>query len=208
VSGPEQYARQADDWTDRAYADVAAYLSHRAELVATLGPALEPGDEVLDLACGDGGLGEAVLDRGLRYRGADSTPEMVEAARRRLDGRAPVDLGDLNDYAPPEPVAATTLFRAIYYTRDRRAFFTHAAGYTQKKLVFDLNPRQYRLDDVLADLRAVGLTGISLRPFFVPQTVSLPGSAVSLAKALERTGPLARLALRVRFTYLVAAARR
>jgi SAM-dependent methyltransferase len=207
VSEREQYARQAEDWTNRAYADVAAYLSHRAELVATLGPALEPGDEVLDLACGDGGLGEAVLERGLRYRGVDSTREMVEAARRRLRGRAPVDLGDLNDYAPPEPVAATTLFRAIYYARERRAFFDRAAGYTQGKLVFDLNPRQYRLDDVLADLRAVGLTAISLRPFFVPQTVSLPGPAVSFAKALERTGPLARLALRVRFTYLVAASR-
>jgi SAM-dependent methyltransferase len=208
VSEREQYARQADDWTDRAYADVAAYLSHRAQVVATLGLPLEPGDEVLDLACGDGGLGEALLERRLRYRGVDSTPEMVEAAHRRLGGRAPVDLGDLNEYAPPEPVAATTMFRAIYYARDRRAFFGHAGGYTQKKLVFDRNPRQYRLDDVLADLRAVGLTSISLRPFFVPQTVSLPGPAVSLAKALERTGPLARLALRVRFTYLVAAARR
>jgi hypothetical protein len=207
VSEREQYARQAEDWTDRAYADVAAYLSHRAELVATLGTALESGDEVLDLACGDGGLGEAVLARGLRYRGVDSTPEMVEAARRRLRGRAPVDLGDLNDYAPPEPVAATTLFRAIYYAGDRRAFFGQAAGYTQKKLVFDLNPRQYRLEDVLADLRAVGLAAISLRPFFVPQTVSLAGPALTLAKALERTGPLARLALQVRFTYLVAASR-
>jgi hypothetical protein len=163
---------------------------------------------VLDLACGDGGLGEPLLQRGLRYRGVDSTPEMVEAARRRLGGRAPVDLGDLNDYAPPESVAATTLFRALYYARDRRAFFDRAAGYTQKKLVFDLNPRQYRLDDVLADLRSVGFAAILLRPFFVPQTVSLPGPAVSLAKALERTGPLARLVLRVRFTYLVAAARR
>ena len=208
MSEREQYARQAEDWTDRAYADVAAYLAHRAELVAKLGPVLEPGDEVLDLACGDGGLGEAVLERGLGYRGVDSTPEMVEAARGRLGGRAPVDAGDLNDYVPPMPVAATTLFRAVYYARDRRAFFDHAAGYTQKKLVFDLNPRQYRLDDVLADLRSVGLTAISLRPFFVPQTVSLPGPVLSAAKALERTGPLARLALRMRFTYLVAASRR
>ena len=208
MSEREPYARQAEDWTDRAYADVAAYLSHRAELVATLGRGLEPGDEVLDLACGDGGLGEAVLAMALRYRGVDSTPEMVEAARRRLGGRAPVDVGDLNDYIPPEPVAATTLFRAIYYARDRRAFFDRAAGYTQKKLVFDLNPRQYRLDDVLADLRAVGLTAISRRPFFVPQTVSLPRAVLSGAKALEHTGPLARLALRVRFTYVVAASRR
>ena len=46
-----------------------------------------------------------------------------------------------------------------------------------------------------------------MRPFFVPQTVSLPGAAPRGAKALERSGPLARLALRVRFTYLVAASR-
>ena len=53
----EQYARKAAGWSDAEYADGAAYLAHRAELVATLGVALAHGDEVLDLACGDGGLG-------------------------------------------------------------------------------------------------------------------------------------------------------
>lgn len=207
MSEREQYARQAEEWTERAYADASAYLAHRAGLVVSLGPRLEPGDEVLDLACGDGGLGDALLERGLRYRGVDSTPEMAAQARLRLGDRARVDVGDLNDYAPPAPVAATTVFRAIYYTHDRRAFFRHVAGYTQQKLVFDLNPRQYRVDDVLADLRAAGLARVELRPFFVPQTVALPRPLVALAKALERTGPLARLALRVRFTYLVAASR-
>ncbi|HEX2428129.1 MAG TPA: class I SAM-dependent methyltransferase [Gaiellaceae bacterium] len=208
MSERDQYARQADDWTDRAYADVTSYLAHRAELVDTLGVVLEPGDEVLDLACGDGGLGEALLERGLRYRGVDSTPEMVASARRRLGESAPVEVGDLNDYVPPERVAATTVFRAIYYARDRRAFFAHVSQYTEKKVAFDLNPRQYRIDDVLADLRDVGLSSIALRAFFVPQTVALPGPALAVAKALERSGPLARVALRVRFTYLVAASRR
>lgn len=203
-----QYARQAADWTESAYADVTAYLAHRAELVASLGHRLEPGDEVLDLACGDGGLGEALLARGLRYRGVDSTTEMVAAARERLGERARVDLGDLDDYEPPSPVAATTVFRAIYYAHDRRAFFRHVATYTETKLVFDLNPRQYRLDEVLDDLRAAGLASIHLRPFFVPQTVSLPRALLGVAKALERSGPLAQLALRARFTYLVAASRR
>jgi hypothetical protein len=207
VSEREQYARKAHDWTDTAYANVMAYLAHRAELIATLGVELEAGDEVLDLACGDGGLGEALLGRGLRYRGVDSTPEMAAAARRRLGERSPVDVGDLNDYVPPAPVAATTVFRAIYYARDRRAFFTHVSQYTEKKVVFDLNPRQYRLHDVLADLRAAGLASIALQPFFVPQTVSLPGPVLALAKTLERSGPVARLALRFRFTYLVAASR-
>jgi SAM-dependent methyltransferase len=207
VSHPEQYGSQAEQWTERAYADARAYLEHRAELVVELGPHLEPGDEVLDLACGDAGLGELLLDRGLRYRGVDSTPEMVEAARARLGDRAPVELGDLNEYVPPEPVAATTVFRAIYYAHDRAAFFRHAATFTEKKLVFDLNPRQYRLDDVLDDLRAAGFTQTSLRPFLVPQTKALPRPLAAAARALELSGPLARVALRYRFTYLIAASR-
>ena len=208
MSKPEQYAREARDWTERAYADATTYLAHRADLVVALGPELVPGDEVLDLACGDGGLGELLLAYGFRYRGVDSTPEMVEAARRRLGERAPVEAGDLNEYVPPAPVAATTVFRAIYYARDRRAFFRHVASFTEKKLVFDLNPRQYRLEDVVEDLRAAGFNRFALRPFFMPQTVALPRPAAALARALERAGPLARIALRFRFTYLVAASRR
>jgi Methyltransferase domain len=204
----EQYARQAEDWTEHAYADVFAYLEHRAELIVALGPRLEPGEEVLDLACGDGGLGKPLLTRGLRYRGVDSTPAMVDAARQRLGTQASVELGDLNDYVPSSPVAATTAFRAIYYARDRRAFFRQVSGYTEKELVFDLNPRQYRVDDVLADLRAAGFASIELRPFFVPQTVSLPRPVLAAAKAFERSGPLAKPVLRLRFTYLVAASRR
>src|SRR5207248_4981005 len=49
-----KYGPQAERWTDDAYADAASYLAHRAELIVGLGPRLEPGDTVLDLACGDG----------------------------------------------------------------------------------------------------------------------------------------------------------
>ena len=173
----------------------------------SLGPELRPGDTVLDLACGDGGLGEHLVARGLRYVGVDASLAMVEAARRRLGDRARIDLGDLNDAVPPEPVAATTVFRAIYYARDRAAFFRRAAGFTERKLVFDLNPRQYAVATVLAELRAAGFERVELRPFFVPQRFVLPAPAAWLARAAERSGPLARLALRFRFTYLVAAAR-
>jgi SAM-dependent methyltransferase len=206
TSKDEQYVRQAAGWSDEQYADARAYLEHRARVVADLGPRLTPGDEVLDLACGDGGFGEHLLDLGLRYRGVDSTPEMVAAAERRLAGRAPVELGDLNDYRPPARVAATTVFRAIYYARDRREFFHSAASYTEGKLVFDLNPRQYLLDDVLADLREAGLQHVRLRPFFVPQTRQLPRPVGALLRLAERSGPLARLVLRYRFTYVIAAA--
>jgi SAM-dependent methyltransferase len=197
-----KYAPKAAGWTEREYADANAYLAHRAEVIRTLGPPLESGDAVLDLACGDAVLAEHLPEQ--RYSGVDSTPEMVDAARAR--GHEVV-LGDLNDYEPPEPVAAALCFRAIYYARDRRAFFKRARRYTTKKLVFDLNPRQYKLEDVRADLEAAGFDQLALRPFFVPQTAALPSPVRMLAIALERSGPLARLALRVRFTYLCAAFR-
>ena len=129
---------------------------------------------------------------------------MVEEARSK--GRE-IAHADLNDFEPDEPVAATTIFRAIYYARDRLAFFRHVAGYTERKLVFDLNPRQYRLEDVAADLRAGGLPSVATRPFFVPQTARSPRPLAAALVAAERAGPLARLALRYRFTYLVAASR-
>jgi hypothetical protein len=189
-------------WTDRAYADPIPYLRHRAELIRSLGPPLERGDRLVDLACGDGGLADFLP--GIEYLGVDADPARVEeaAARGRTIVRA-----DLNEFRPDEPVAATTLFRALYYTRDRRTFFRHVAGYSEKKVVFDLNPRQYAVDDVVADLSAAGLRDVAMRPFFVPQTRALPGPVGAALVAAERGGPLARLALRHRFTYLVAASR-
>lgn len=198
----DQYERQAERWSETQYADAESYLRHRAGLIVSLGPELRPGDRVLDLACGDGGLGVFLRERGLVYRGVDTTPAMVEEARRR---GVDAELGDLNDYAPPEPVEATTCFRAIYYARDRAAFFRHVAGYTTRKLVFDLNPRQYLVADVMRDLHAAGLARVELRPFFSPQNIGLPRPAAAALRLAERTGPLARLALRYRFSYLVSA---
>ena len=194
----QKYAGKACGWSEREYANANAYLSHRAELVRSLGPALRAGDVVLDLACGDGALADYLPDQ--RYLGVDASEEMVAAGRER--GRHLVR-ADLNDYIPSEPVHATTIFRAIYYARDRRALFAHVASYTERKLVFDLNPRQYRLDDVRADLRAAGFDVLETRPFFVPQTRALPW-----LRALERVPPLARILLRYRFTLLCSASRR
>jgi SAM-dependent methyltransferase len=198
----EKYDTSAERWSEIAYADAATYLAHRGELVLRLGPPLEQGDTVLDLACGDAAAAEHLP--GLRYVGLDASAEMVKAAQLR--GRAVV-LGDLNDYEPSEPVAATTCFRAIYYAKDRVAFFRRVAEYTERKFVFDLNPRQYRVEDVCAEVRAAGFDQVELRPFFSPQHFSLPRSVASALYALERSGPVARLLLTMRFSYLCAAFR-
>lgn len=207
MSTTEKYASQADRWTQEAYADPNAYLAVRAELTRTLGPPLARGDRILDLACGDGAFAEFLLPHGLEYVGVDGSLPMVEAARARLGARANVELADLNDYRPPAPVAATTCFRAIYYARDRVAFFRQVEAYTSKKLVFDLNPRQYSVESVRADLRAAGFDRLDLRPFFVPQNVRLARPLLRLARIAERVTPLARAILRVRFSYVCAASR-
>jgi SAM-dependent methyltransferase len=194
----DKYAGKASGWSDREYARADAYLSHRAELIRRLGPPLLIGDHVLDLACGDGGLAAFLPEQ--RYIGVDASEEMVAAGRER--GRELV-CADLNDYEPPHAVHATTIFRAIYYARDRRRLFERIAGYTERKLVFDLNPRQYRLEDVQADLRAAGLDRLDTRPFFVPQTRAVP-----FLERLEQRPLLARVLLRHRFTLLCAASRR
>jgi SAM-dependent methyltransferase len=198
----DKYAAQAARWSRDAYADPVAYLSHRGDLVLSLGPPLRPGDTLLDLACGDGGFADYLP--GIRYLGADASEEMVAAAKK--EGRD-VTLADLNDFEPPEPVAATTCFRAIYYARDRAAFFRRVASYTERKFVFDLNPRQYRVEDVRADLRAAGFDELTLRPFFSPQRRSLRPFVVGLLHGLEHSGPIARALLAVRFSYLCAAFR-
>jgi SAM-dependent methyltransferase len=198
VSSADKYTSGAATWTEREYADAERYLRRRAELIAR---GLAPGDTVLDLACGDGGLGDFVVARGFRYAGVDLNEAMAGSARAR---GYEVAIADLNDFTPAEPVAATTLFRALYYARDRAVFFRHVASYTRHKLVFDVNPRQYALADVARDLRNAGFEEIETRPFFVPQKVSL-GPLAPLAEVAERVQPLARAVLRYRFTYVVSA---
>lgn len=205
MSRDDRYASQAEGWSERSYADPSAYLEHRAELVADLAVPLVPRETVLDLACGDGRLGLHLRARGLDYRGVDAEPAMVDAATRRL-GPGIVELGDLETYLPSEPVACTTVFRAIYYARDRDALFRHVRGYTTRKLVFDLDPRRFDVDGVIHELEAAGFARPVLRPFLVPQTRRLPAPLAAALRAAERSAALSSLLLRTRFTYLVAAA--
>jgi SAM-dependent methyltransferase len=197
----------AERWSEEAYANTDRYLDHRAELVCSLGPPLLRGDHILDLACGDGGLGEFLLPRGLSYIGVDASRAMVAAGRERLGAAAEIVHADLNDYEPTAPVSATTVFGALYYVRDRPAFFRRVAAFTEKKLVFNLSPRRFRLQEVGSELKAAGFDHLELRPFFVPQSVRLPATLLRLLISAERNGWLARGLLRVRFSYVCAAYR-
>ena len=129
----DQYARQAEDWTERAYADAATYLAHRAELV--IAPRAASSSRVTRCSISPAGTAASgsCWSRAA-FATAESTRRRRWSRRRSVDSAiAPsVEAGDLNEYVPPAPVAATTVFRAIYYARDRRAFFRHVAAFTRR----------------------------------------------------------------------------
>lgn len=193
-----KYDAIAERYSAHDYANAERYYARRATLVAR---GLDEGASVLDIACGDGGLGRPLLELGFDYRGVDASTRMVEVARRALGDR--VEQGTF-DYEPPAPVDATTIFRSLYLVPDRRAFLARVRGYTRQKLVFDFDPRSYDRSAVMEDVRAAGWGRVELRPFLLPQRVSLPGPLQAALYALEPV-PGARAITRLRFPLLVSA---
>jgi SAM-dependent methyltransferase len=193
-----KYDAIAERYSEHDYANAERYYARRAKLVAD---GLAPGATVLDIACGDGGLGRALLELGFDYHGVDASTRMVEVARRTLGDRV---VHGTFDYEPPAPVEATTIFRSLYLVPDRRAFLAGVRGYTKRKLVFDFDPRAYSTRNVRADLHAAGWERVELRPFLLPQRASLPGPVQAALYALEPL-PGAQLITRVRFPLLVTA---
>jgi SAM-dependent methyltransferase len=200
----EKYDRLAHRYSEHDYADAEGYARRRAKVIAMVGPRLEPGALVLDLACGDGVMAPALQALGFRYLGVDASPAMIEAARARHP-EAHFELGTIDEYEPPEPVACTICLRAFYYAADRRAFFANARGYTRTKLVLDIRPQAYDVGEIRADLLAAGFGSVELRPFFLPQSRRLPAPLRAAAYALERGGPAARLVLRRHGSWFCAA---
>jgi hypothetical protein len=196
-----KYDEVAERYSASDYADPTAYYARRARLVVEHGPRLKPESTVLDMACGDGGLGPPLLDLGIDYRGVDASEGMVEVAQRALGER--VSVGTF-DYRPAAAVDATTIFRSLYLVPDRPAFFERARSFTRVKLVFDFDPRAQRAEAIVADLRAAGWKRVELRPFLMPQRARLPRPLQALLFRVEPL-PGAKALTRVRFPLLVSA---
>ena len=74
-------------WNSDRYAENAPYVPALGQPVLDL-LKVHPGERILDLGCGDGVLTEKIVALGAEVVGIDSSPDMVEAARRRgLDAR-------------------------------------------------------------------------------------------------------------------------
>jgi hypothetical protein len=205
MSAAEKFDGLAEGYAARTYADPEGYAQGRAELAVSLGPRLEPGDEVLDLACGDAHMAPPLSALGLRYRGVDGSAAMIDEARRILGDRLPLEVASMESYEPPSPVAATLILNALNYPSDRVAFLRHVAGYTTKKVVFDFSPRLHDPAEVERDLRLAGLQLAARRGYLVPQSLRLPKLVTAGVRRLEPVDRAASLVLRLRGQWLYAA---
>ena len=87
----------AQRWDPEGYARHARFVSELGAPVVEL-LALQPGERILDLGCGDGVLTERLVALGCRVVGVDASAEQVAAARARgLDVR--VAAGERLDFA-------------------------------------------------------------------------------------------------------------
>jgi SAM-dependent methyltransferase len=74
-------------WEADRYAENAPYVPALGQPVLDL-LTVRPGERILDLGCGDGVLTEKIAALGAEVVGVDSSPDMVQAAKRRgLDAR-------------------------------------------------------------------------------------------------------------------------
>jgi trans-aconitate methyltransferase len=75
-------AKTVQTWNTDAYAANGRFVANMASaVVALLNP--KPGEEILDLGCGDGALTEQLAATGAIVTGVDASPTMLAAARQR-----------------------------------------------------------------------------------------------------------------------------
>ena len=81
-TAPATSSRIHQTWNTEAYATNGRFVATlAADVVALLAP--QPGENILDLGCGDGVLTEQLATAGATITGVDASPAMLTAARTR-----------------------------------------------------------------------------------------------------------------------------
>jgi SAM-dependent methyltransferase len=118
-------ARVQSTWTSGDFGRIArSYERGAAEFIARL--ELEPGDEVLDVACGTGNLALPAARAGATVTGVDIAPNLIAQAKARAAEEKQSILFDVGDaealaYADHEFDVAVSMFGAMFAARPERA---------------------------------------------------------------------------------------
>ncbi|MEM1348564.1 MAG: class I SAM-dependent methyltransferase [Myxococcota bacterium] len=110
-------------WTRGDYRIVGDWFTH-ASIRALDHLDLEPGVQLLDVACGTGAVAIAAAQRGARVTGVDLTPSMLEEAKRRA-ATAGVEVnwvrGSFEELEPLGAFGAVTSAFGVMFARDPQA---------------------------------------------------------------------------------------
>ena len=112
-----------NSWNAETYAQNAGFVpALAADLVDLLAP--QPGEDILDLGCGDGVLTAEIAARGARVLGVDRSASMVEAAKARgINAR----LGDAERLTFDHEFDAVFSNAVLHWTRDIDAVMSGVA---------------------------------------------------------------------------------
>ena len=161
-------------WNAETYAKNAAFVpAMAADLIDLLAP--QPGEDILDLGCGDGVLTLEILQRGARVLGIDRSASMVEAAKARgVNAR----IGDAERLAFDGEFDAVFTNAVLHWMRDIDAVI---AGVTRAlrrpgRFVGEFGGHGNVASIVEAARRAVERRGLTLdKPWYYPTVDAFRG---------------------------------
>jgi SAM-dependent methyltransferase len=106
---------QPTEWDAALYDDKHSFVWKRgAALTELLAP--RAGERVLDLGCGTGHLTAQIAEAGAEVIGLDSSPEMIDEARRLYPG-LPFEVGDARDFRFDEPFDAVFSNAVLHWVK-------------------------------------------------------------------------------------------
>ena len=111
-----EWSGEVADWYDRLVGDEGSqYHRHVVHpgVLRLLAP--QPGEAIVDVACGQGALARLLTDRGAEVTGVDAAPELIRAARERGPQSIRYHVADARElnYLPESHFAAAACVLAI-----------------------------------------------------------------------------------------------
>lgn len=128
--GPDTDWGEVAEWYDQLVGDRGSEYHRQVVIPRTLRLlALQPGDAVVDIACGQGVLCRALHERGAGATGIDAAAELIRAARQRGPEGIEYHVGDARDlsFLPAGQFTAVACVMAIQNIHPIRPVFSGVA---------------------------------------------------------------------------------
>ena len=202
-----KYDRIAADYSSR-YADPGAVSRFYVGLVRDWGRRVPPGASILEIGCADGFMTAALARAGYVVTGLDIAPRMIEVAAERLERagmRADLRVADIRDWQPDArwDVVLAPMWTFFHYAERPGAVLARLAPATRHKLLVDLNPREYPIDEGVSWVASSGLEAVGWRPVLIPLSRRIGSAGLAALRAAGSVPPVRDALLRRKFNVVL-----